>query len=135
LWEDVFYNHRDFFDPNDHDSKFLFWVSLGFNPRIFPCSKDYNIIYEEEQEVSEMYFIIKGKVQIGFSRFMEPKDGSDYMTVMDKTAYQEIGAYYVTQNLPSEFVYMAVHENMEGYALSKEFFLGKILKEFPTKVK
>jgi hypothetical protein len=83
-----------------------------------------------------MYFIGKGTVDIGFSRYMEPKDGSDYILVMGKTVYQEVGGYYITQNLPSEFVYKAGgKENVEGYALKKEFLMGKIMKEFPAKVK
>jgi hypothetical protein len=38
---------------------------------------------------------------------MEPKDGADYKMIYEKGMYREVGAYYVTHNLPSEFVYSA----------------------------
>ena len=49
---------------------------------------------------------------------------------------EQIGAYYTTQNLPSEFVYVAVKgENLEAYSLSKEFLLGPMMNLFPAKIK
>jgi hypothetical protein len=83
-------------------------MSFGLKPRIFPLQEDYNIIYEEETEVSEMYFITKGSVGIGFSKYLQQAREYPYEIVIIKGIYDQIGAYYTTWNLPSEFVYVAV---------------------------
>ena len=36
-------------------------------PRLFEPEGDDSVIYDEEQEVAEMYFILEGVVGIGFS--------------------------------------------------------------------
>jgi uncharacterized secreted protein with C-terminal beta-propeller domain len=69
LWSDLFYDHKIFFEHDgEYDSLFLYSISNGFHPRIFTLHQDRRIIYEEEEHVSEMYFITRGKVGIGFSR-------------------------------------------------------------------
>jgi hypothetical protein len=57
--------------PKEHEQKFLYSMSFGLKPRTFPNIAEYNVIYEEEEEVSEMYFITKGTVGIGFSRYLD----------------------------------------------------------------
>jgi len=42
-------------------------ISYGFMPRTFSAAEDDRIIYDENQEVSELYFIHEGYVGIGFS--------------------------------------------------------------------
>lgn len=50
------------------DQKFIYEISLGFLPRLFkeidPIDK---IICEEDQEVSEMYFVTKGYIGFGYT--------------------------------------------------------------------
>lgn len=41
--------------------------TIGFMPRKFNDIGEDRIIYEEEQEVAEMYFIVKGFVGIGYN--------------------------------------------------------------------
>jgi len=70
LFDDVFYNFRDFFChipdkgkkflPTPRDSKFLYEVAFGLKPRKFHAKDDEDLIYEEEEEVAEMYFITSG---------------------------------------------------------------------------
>jgi hypothetical protein len=44
----------------------MYDMSMGFIPRFFDSNNVQDkIIYEEDQEVSEMYFVLKG--QIGFA--------------------------------------------------------------------
>jgi hypothetical protein len=71
LFDDVFYKFRSFFNTIKYENtKFLFDISFGLKPRIFKpdVSSDEKeiVIYDEEDEVPEMYFIKSGKVGIGF---------------------------------------------------------------------
>jgi CRP-like cAMP-binding protein len=60
MFKDVFYNFRQFFlTYENRETKFLYEVSFGFKPRLFEKKE---IIYEEGDEVSEMYFILSGSV-------------------------------------------------------------------------
>jgi hypothetical protein len=67
LFDDIFYNFRIFFNPQKYkDSKFLYDVAFGLMPRNFSEKDDENIIFDEEEEVLEMYFIISGTVGVGY---------------------------------------------------------------------
>lgn len=70
LFDDIFYNFRIFFNPQKQkDSKFLYDVAFGLQPRLFRDYPDENIIFDEEEEVLEMYFIITGTVGVGYHLF------------------------------------------------------------------
>jgi potassium voltage-gated channel Eag-related subfamily H protein 8 len=70
LWEDVFDRFRFFFNSLKYkDSKFLFDISFGLKPRLFEAKNDNKLIYDEEDEVSEMYFIMEGTIGIGYYLF------------------------------------------------------------------
>ena len=49
------------------DKEFMSEFTKGFMPRKFSDVGDDRIIYEEEQEVAEMYFIIKGFIGVGYN--------------------------------------------------------------------
>jgi len=67
LFDDIFYNFRIFFNPQRYkDSKFLHDIAFGLMPRNFTENEDENIIYDEEEEVLEMYFITSGTVGVGY---------------------------------------------------------------------
>ena len=75
LFDDIFYNFRFFFNPQKNkDSKFLYDVAFGLKPRHFSEKEDENVIYDEEEEVLEMYFILNGTVGIGFHTYQQPLD-------------------------------------------------------------
>ena len=58
LFDDIFYNFRFFFNPQKNkNSKFLYDVAFGLQPRQYSENEDENVIYDEEDEVLEMYFI------------------------------------------------------------------------------
>lgn len=68
LFNDIFRAFRRFFELNTLDQRtMLSDISYGFMPRIFDPQDDDKIIYEENQEVSELYFIQDGFIGIGFS--------------------------------------------------------------------
>jgi len=70
LYNDLFTKYTRFFDNEAlKDVRFLFDITTGFLPRRFENSDDDKIIYDEDQEVAEMYFITDGFVGIGFSLF------------------------------------------------------------------
>jgi len=85
LFDDVFYNFRNFFcqipkgksqyTSTPKDSKFLYEVAFGLKPRKFLANVEENLIYEEEQEVAEMYFINVGQVAIGFTNYLSGSGG------------------------------------------------------------
>lgn len=63
LFDDIFYKFRFFFNSQKYkDSQFLYDISFGLKPRKFEANEDEKLIYDEEDEVSEMYFIQEGTV-------------------------------------------------------------------------
>lgn len=71
LFDDIFYKFRFFFNSQKHkDSKFLYDISFGLKPRRFETSEEERLIYDEEDEVSEMYFIQEGTVIFVILSFM-----------------------------------------------------------------
>lgn len=69
LFSDVFIQFKRFFKVNlENETKFLYDIAFGFMPRKFECMHEEDkIIYDEEEEVQEMYFITEGTVGVGFS--------------------------------------------------------------------
>ena len=68
LFNDIFRAFRRFFELSTLDQRtMLSDISYGFMPRIFDPHDDDKIIYEENQEVSELFFIQEGFIGIGFS--------------------------------------------------------------------
>jgi len=69
LFSDIFRQFSRFFkNDSPNEQKFLYDIAFGFMPRRFEAGSDEDrIIYDEEQEVEEMYFVSKGIVGIGFS--------------------------------------------------------------------
>ena len=61
LFKDLFEGFTFFLQPEiSADQKFLFSLSRGLMPRRFEPIDNDKIIYEENQEVAEMYFVMKG---------------------------------------------------------------------------
>lgn len=69
LFSDIFSQFKRFFVVGaENETKFMYDIAFGFMPRKFECLHDEDkIIYDEEEEVIEMYFITEGIVGIGFS--------------------------------------------------------------------
>lgn len=67
LLDDVFFNFRLFFAPQKvKDTKFLYDIAFGIKPRHFSAGEEENVIYDEEDEVLEMYFITSGSIGVGY---------------------------------------------------------------------
>jgi len=73
LFSDIFKQFQRFFVlDSEKDTRFLYDIAFGFMPRKFEaCDEESKIedqiIYDEEEEVPEMYFVTEGIVGIGFS--------------------------------------------------------------------
>jgi len=68
LFTDLFKLFKKFFIvSSDSDERFLYDIAFGFMPRMFEATEEDQIIYDEEEEVPEMYFMTEGVVGIGFS--------------------------------------------------------------------
>lgn len=81
------------------------------------------IIYEEGDEVSEMYFITSGMVEIGF---MHPTRAFISALNFYKNSY--ICAYNIFSSTKSEYRYVA-GERTECFSLSKDFLI-QVLERF-----
>lgn len=103
LFGDVLFLFRHFFRTVDNlDSKFLATVCFGFQPRKF---EEGEIIYEEESEAPEIYFIMKGMVNVGCRL---PGVAKPFMMPKVLKERHIIGDFYVCFNKKSEFMYQAV---------------------------
>lgn len=56
------------------DPNFIYHIAFGFIPRRFTNQQDDRYIYEEEGEVNEIHFILKGEWAIGFNSYLRPSD-------------------------------------------------------------
>jgi hypothetical protein len=71
LFDDIIFRFRTFFMPRSHsgrvfDENFLFEVSFGLRPDKFDIQSDDKLILDEEDEVTDMHFVLEGKVGIGY---------------------------------------------------------------------
>lgn len=70
LFEDIFSEKvfKRFFNVETKDEKrFIYDVVFGFMPRKFEPTDEDKVIYDEEEEVIEMYLILEGAIEIAFS--------------------------------------------------------------------
>lgn len=102
LFDDVFYKFRLFFNTSKHnDSKFLYDISFGLKPRQFLMDDDSSMIYDEEDDVSEMYLIKSGTVGIGFYLLTQDMAKRSYKIGITVKDGFPIGDYYVLCNKKS----------------------------------
>lgn len=59
--------HRFFDSDSIKNKQLLSDISYGFLPRHFSLVDDDKVIYDENQEISELYFILDGFIGIGFT--------------------------------------------------------------------
>lgn len=67
---------KSFFRPGkEYDGNFLYELAFGFMPRQFKNNAEERYLYEEENDVTEIYFIIKGDYAISFNSYCKLSDG------------------------------------------------------------
>ena len=132
LFDDIFYNFRFFFNPQKNkDSKFLYDVAFGLKPRHFSEKDEENVIYDEEEEVLEMYFILNGTVGIGYHTYQQPLEKKPFHITHQIGSNSFFGDYYLCSNTKAEFVHVAISD-VEAFALSKKFLMGKVFPKYPS---
>ncbi len=68
LFEDIFYRYRVFFNTQQNrESRFLYDIAFGFMPRKFEANEIDKVIYDEEDEVPELYFILEGLIGVAYT--------------------------------------------------------------------
>jgi len=100
----------------------LYEIGFGFMPRMFKNSAEDRYLYEEELDVTEIYFILKGEWAISFNSYWQidektknlfdknfedevlgPEDmkRKGHLIAQKRTSYGYIGDYYVLSSKPS----------------------------------
>ena len=79
-------------------------------PRMEPASK---VLFKTIEEVEEIFFIVKGSIEIGFEINRMPK----YVVRLQKGGV--IGIYNITFNKKTMFHYRVKHE-FHGYTIKKD---------------
>lgn len=132
LFSDIYRTFRRFFASSIHESKFLYDIAFGFMPRKFDCNnKDDCIIYDEEEDVTEMYFILHGIIGIGFSLNSSGITKKNFYISKKEQGPYVICDHYVVNNKKSEFIYMAIDIDIDCLALSKKFLNTKVFPKYP----
>lgn len=107
-------------------------MAFGFMPRKFDCnSKEDSIIYDEEDDVSEMYFILSGVFGIGFSLNANGITKQNYYISKKESAPYVICDHYVVNNVKCEFIYMAIDLDIDALALQKKFLNNLVFPKYP----
>lgn len=87
----------------------MFDVVFGFMPRRFEPPDSDAVIYDEEDEVSEMYFLLEGVIEIAFSLISNGM--RDKFTFgRRQSGKQLLCDHYVVNKQKSQFIYMAVKD-------------------------
>ena len=135
LFEDIFKNFKFFFkttQDSNREQKFLYDISYGFLPRHFDPQNDPDdeIIYDEEDEVPEMYFCLEGLVSIGYF-FGSRQSTKNEFRAVKKFAHEFIICdHFVVNNMRCEFVYMCI-KPVKCFALTKKYLLKNIFQKYP----
>lgn len=132
LFQDVFYKFRQFFHTfEQRENEFLYDISFGFMPRKF---EENEVVYDEEDEVPEVYFIMEGNIGVGFR--IPGKDTNNIKLIKYFKDDSFICDYYVCHNKRSEFVYQSVRET-KVFAIQRKFLkeVFKVHTEIAAKIK
>ena len=112
------------------DSKFIYDVCFGFKPAKFePLSHD-QLILDEENEVTDLYFIQEGTVGIGYYLMSQWLSKKQFEIGIEANKNNIILDYYVCYDKKSEFVYLAL-TRVQAIFLSKKFLREEIFRKYP----
>ena len=136
LFHDLIYKFARFFDSTyfpgstTPNKKLLYLITQGLLPRRFLPTEEDKIIYEEYQEVDEMYFIIDGFIGIGFSKPFCGVTEEPYQMVRTQRGTQTICDHYVVNCKISQWTYIALDECI-AYALKKSYIHNVVFEKYP----
>merc|ERR1712060_524369 len=150
LFDDIInkQSFKNFFKTGrEFDSNFVYQVAFGFMPRRFVADSTDRYMFNEEGDVTEIYFIVAGEWAIGynshennakafFDEEAEYLPGQEdirekkIMIAKHYKGYGYIGDYYVFASKRSEFDFMAITD-VQSYAIPKHFMFKNIFSKFP----
>ena len=131
LFEDLFYKFRMFFNTSENrESRFLYDVSFGFMPRRFEPTEEDKIIYDEEEQVPELYLIVEGLIGVGYSLIANGISRKQHRIAKKMKADCLICDHYVVNNHKSQFLYLVIKE-VKTFALTKKFLLKEVFPKYP----
>ena len=132
LYSDIFEKFKKFFNVDTYqESRFLYEIAYGFMPRKFEVTEEDSLIYDEEEDVAEMYFFADGIIGIGFSLVANGISKENRHISKKLQCPQVVCDHYALSNCKSRFIYMALLKEVRGFALNKQFLLEKIQPKFP----
>lgn len=122
IFGDIFLKYKRFFRPEFlKEKEFLYDVAMGFMPRRFDHNNQVDkIIYEEDQEVPEMYFVLSGQIGFCINALQMKHTGSFYKIGRRQKGRQLICDHYAVNKKKSKFIYVAL-EDCECFALSAKY--------------
>lgn len=132
--------YRRFFGMANNEIAFLKVVAYGLIPRLFDEDgflADQMIIYEEDQEVAEMYFIVEGIVGVCFSVMARGGVGQSMVVSKVQEGEQIIGDHYIVNKQRSQFIYKAMART-SAFAIRCDYLHDCIIpagKDFGTNLR
>jgi hypothetical protein len=99
LFSDIFKQFKTFFLVDDiSETHFIYDIAQGFMPRRFDADETDKLIYDEEEPVPEMYFVLEGAIGIGFSLIVKGYSQKQFSIGKKLFAPQLICDHYVVNN-------------------------------------
>jgi hypothetical protein len=126
---------------HEKDSKFLYDIAFGLAP--FHVEQNHvdqfdAVIYDEEDDVHEMYFVTEGVVGIGYyiySQGLSSAGGGRSLGGVKLGMFVHEGAficdYYACCDRRAEFVHVAASPQVTGFSLTKRFLLKELFPRYP----
>mmetsp|Transcript_5817 Transcript_5817/g.9296 ORF Transcript_5817/g.9296 Transcript_5817/m.9296 type:complete len:154 (+) Transcript_5817:1895-2356(+) len=110
---------------------FLYDFAMGMMPRKFDASdKQDRIIYDEDQEVAEMYFILEGFLGIAINQFPDKLTKSFYKIGRKQQGKLIICDHYVINKKRSKFIYIALND-IHAFGVTRTHFREVIAPKYP----
>ena len=111
-----------------NDEEFLVDIAKGLQPRTFGSSGIDKYIYHEDQEVSEMYFVLKGYVGIGINIHNKSDGSNPYKLAYNQIGSQIICDYYIITKRKANFNYICL-DTIHAYSISRKYWHDYLFKK------
>ena len=126
FWLDLFTKFNHFFLYKQYREKyykFYYEISFCFLPRHFTPGE---VIYYQNDDVEEMYFVVDGTVSVGYSFEIENEEPKYHTKIASGDFF---GGYYTLFNVKSEYRFISEREG-KMFGINK-FDLLKLVKNYP----
>ena len=125
-----FFDNSKYPGSNNQNDRLIYMICCGLYPRRFKPTLEDRLIYDEYQEVNEMFMIWEGLIGIGYAKPCAGTLELPYRIVKKQIGIQIICDHYVINKKKSQWIYMALEE-VKSYALKREYLHNVIFPSFP----